>query len=111
MSQNLIGNAPASTKPAEFKMPNVCLGMTVLWRPSPHGDACPGTVVRVGDDAIEVLCHVSGLLNHYARGGVRHKDDPWLLTHPMAEQQGCWDYIDERKVFDRFIASFGGSEE
>lgn len=110
MGQNLIGNAPASTKPAEFKMPFVCLGMTVLWRPSPHGDACSATVVRVGDDAIEVLCHVSGLLNHFNRGGVRHKDDPWLLTHPMAEQQGCWDYtIQDQKLYE-FIASFGGSE-
>ena len=110
MSQNLIGNAPASAKPAAFKMPKVCLGMNVIWRPSPGGDPSAAMVVRVGDDAIEVQCHVSGLNNHYTRGGVRYKDDPWLLTHPMAEQQGCWDYTEQDKAFHAHIASFGAEE-
>ena len=109
MAQDLIGSMPPGAKPAAFKMPTVCIGQTVLWRPSPGGDAVAATVVRVGDDAIEVMCHVSGLLNHYARGGVRHKDDPWLLTHPMAEQQGCWDYTDWFKDYVAFLESFGGS--
>ena len=64
----------------------------------------------MGTEAIEVHVHVPGILNHLIKGGARHKDDPWIASHPMVEEQGCWDYTEWDVAIQQFMAAFGGSE-
>lgn len=80
--------------PENFVMPETCIGMTVLYYVD--GDRSltpvPATVTRVDDRSLHVYLNVTCTI-HSCRG-VRHVDDPQLLTHPQHKKYGTWDLTD-----------------
>jgi hypothetical protein len=45
------------------------------------------------DGVLDLLVTCRNVTNLTTLSGVRHKDDPYLVSHPTyAKENGCWDY-------------------
>ncbi len=78
-----------------FRMPDVWVGLTVLWfagRLDGQGQAA--LVTAVGDEAIDVSVFIPAAITQLPRNGVRHVSDP-AWKWPEKCREGFWDYVRE----------------
>ncbi len=81
----------------EWAMPHVEKGQIVGWAWTAGGAVSPAIVLEVGQTTLNLSIHVSNVKDHVYKGGVRHKDDPFLKRTPDY-QGGVWHVLprDER---------------
>lgn len=96
-------------KKAAYQMPKVRLGQVVLWSYSRDAEKNPALVLKVGTDTLTLSLHIPYVKDHSQKSGVRHVDDPFLITHP-AHDEGVWDFNEWDKEIRAHIASFGSDE-
>ncbi len=78
---------------APYKMPEVCLGETVLWQHN-FADQTPvaAVVTRVGSNAISVSIFPPDNKGCIPKDGVRHASDPGLDR--IISNSGIWRHTD-----------------
>lgn len=96
--------APAIRLPIEFVPPRVGVGQVVLWTwtattPKPS----PAIVLAVGNRTLNLSVHVEGTKDHVLKTGVRHAEDPFLLTSPRHDA-GVWTLTERDRLLDRLLA-------
>ncbi len=91
---------------AEWTMPHVEVGQTVLW--SWNGgakDASPATVIGVGTGTVNLAVHVNGVKDHILKQGVRHQDDPFLRRAPNHDG-GVWHLTPRDERINEMLVAF-----
>jgi len=76
-----------------YRMPQVEIGLLVLWYPDGNLQLPPhcGVVTRVSAQSLCINCFDPMLLNVQPRDGVKHVGDP-TLRREEARAMGGWDY-------------------
>lgn len=91
MGSNIIEGTPGtkSHRPDDWKMPEIWVGMTVLWSYNTGGETSPAVVVSVGQRSVCLHVHVKDVKDHVIKTGTRHVGDPFLQRFPQHDG-GCW---------------------
>ncbi len=91
---------------AEWTMPHVEVGQTVLW--SWNGgkkDASPAVILMVGTSTLTLAIHATDTKDHVSKSGVRHADDPFLRRSPNNEG-GVWRLTPRDERINEMLAAF-----
>lgn len=75
----------------DWKMPEVSLGDTVLYRPHEGAPAQMAFVSKVGQDTLELWALAPGY-GGVEKSSVHHKDDPRLETSVEWKKFGIWEH-------------------
>ena len=82
---------------AVFKMPEVSVGMPVLWYMDGNEGSAPyvGIILRFNQRTVDLEVHAPNAMPRF-KAGVRHVDDP-MIQDSDVYQMGAWGYTDQTK--------------